>query len=176
MQIGVTIPLQKFLKASSPPYGPPEDLFYCWEAHVIFFQGKETLVAVNASSRFAVVLWGMAAADWAGYPELLKEGIALGLSGEGYTDEQVQAYFKRAGRLSVTKTHGRRPVAGLNRAVERLFGLTSDADKTRKYQALHSRFANEERCSAAGFSDKGCPRDFLEEDMKRTGILKQKEI
>lgn len=28
----------------------------------------------------------------------------------------------------------------------------------------------------AGFSDKGCPRDFLEEDMKRTGILKQKEI
>ena len=61
---------------------------------------------MNASSRFAVVLWGMAAADWASYPELLKEGIALGLSGEGYTDEQVQAYFKRAGRLSVTKTGG----------------------------------------------------------------------
>ena len=149
MQIGITIPLQKFLKTSSPPYGPPENLFYCWEAHVIFFQGKETLVAVNASSRFAVVLWGMTAVDWAGYPELLKEGIALGLSGEGYTDEQVQ---------------------------ERLFGLTADVDKTRKYQALHSRFANEERCSAAGFPNKGCPRDFLEEDMKRAGILKQKEI
>lgn len=176
MQIGITIPLQKFLKVPSPPYGPPENLFYCWEAHVILFQGKKTLITVNASSRFAVVLWGMNAVDWSVYPELLKEGTALGFSGEGYTDAQVRAYFEKAGELCITKTHGRRPVAGLNRAVERLFGLTADVNKTRKYQALHSRFVNEERCSAAGFPDKGCPQDFLEEDMKQAGILKQKEI
>lgn len=140
------------------------------------FSGKGDVGRRECEQSFCRCPLGNGRCGLAGYPELLKEGIALGLSGEGYTDEQVQAYFKRAGRLSVTKTHGRRPVAGLNRAVERLFGLTADADKTRKYQALHSRFANEERCSAAGFSDKGCPRDFLEEDMKRTGILKQKEI
>lgn len=171
MQIGITIPLQKFLKAPRPPYGAAEDLFYCWEAHVILFQGKETLIAVNAGNRFAVILWGMTAADWGCYPELLKEGISLGLSGEGCTDEQVRAYFEKAGEVFITKTHGRRPVAGLNRAVERLFSLTADVDKTQKYQALHSRFINEELCSAAGFADKGCPQDFLTADLRRAGII-----
>ena len=134
--------------------------FFTAGRHMLYFSGKGNTGRCECEQSFCVVLWGMAAVDWAGYPELLKEGIALGLSGEGYTDEQVQDYFERAGRLSVTKTHGRRPVAGLNRAVERLFGLTADVDKTRKYQALHSRFANEERCSVAGFPNKGCPRDF----------------
>lgn len=166
----MTIPLQKFLKQPKPPYGEPEDLFYCWEAHVILFQGRETLIAVNASNRFAVILWGMTPADWEDFPERLKEGIAAGFGSEGYTDEQIQAYFKKAGEIQVTKTHGRRPVAGLNRAVERLFDLTAAADKRRKDQPLHSRFANEELCSAAGFAEKGYPLTFLAADMERVGI------
>lgn len=61
MQLGITIPLQKHLKIKTLPYGEGADLFYCWELHMIRLQGKNTLAAVNASNRFAIVLWGMKA-------------------------------------------------------------------------------------------------------------------
>lgn len=52
MQLGLTIPLQKHLKLKSLPYGEPIDLFFCWELHIIRFQGKNALAAVNANNRF----------------------------------------------------------------------------------------------------------------------------
>ena len=43
MQLGITIPLQKYLKVKQPPYGEPIDLFFCWELHVIRFMGKKSI-------------------------------------------------------------------------------------------------------------------------------------
>ena len=62
MQLGITIPLQKFLKWKPPVYGEPENLFFCWDLHVIRFHGENTLMAVNASNAFTVILWKM---EWA---------------------------------------------------------------------------------------------------------------
>ncbi|WP_438267029.1 DUF6933 domain-containing protein, partial [Enterocloster lavalensis] len=56
MQLGITIPLQKFLKWKPPVYGEPENLFFCWDLHVIRFHGENTLMAVNASNAFTVIL------------------------------------------------------------------------------------------------------------------------
>ena len=46
MQLGLIIPLQRFLKIPLIPYGGVCNLFYCWELHGIILQSKETLVAV----------------------------------------------------------------------------------------------------------------------------------
>ena len=33
MELGITIPLQKFLKLKQPPYGTCPDPLFCWDVH-----------------------------------------------------------------------------------------------------------------------------------------------
>ena len=79
MQLGITIPLQKFLKWKPPVYGEPENLFFCWDLHVIRFHGENTLMAVNASNAFTVILWKMEWADWENLEQRTLEAIRKGL-------------------------------------------------------------------------------------------------
>lgn len=173
MQYGITIPLQKHLKMKAPPYGEQADLFYCWELHIIRLQGKNTLVAVNASNRFGIVLWGMKGPHWKALEDVMRSGISSGFRSEGYTEQQVNAYFEQAGEIHLTKTHGRRPVAFLNRMIEYLSFIPISMREGELYQAAHSHEINREYCHAAGYEDYGLPAEFLEADMQRTGIISQ---
>lgn len=171
MQLGITISLQKHLKIKTLPYGEQSDLFYCWELHIIRQQGKNTLVVVNASNRFAIVLWGMKAPQWKTLEEVTRNGISRGFLSEGYTQQQVNAYFEQAGEVGLTKTHGRSLVATLNKMIEYLGFLPMDMDHGALYQAVHCYEVNRDLCHATGFPDYGLPVEFLEADMKRTGII-----
>ena len=173
MQLGITIPLQKYLKMKAPLYGEPCDLFFCWELHVILLQGKRTLVAVNANNRYAVILSGMKALDWKVMSERFLEGLEKGLLTEGYTQDQVNRYLDLAGSIEITKTHGRKPVAGLNRMDEYLWIIPEPINHDELYQELHSKEVNRELCKAAGFQDYGYPIEFFEKDMRRVGILSE---
>ncbi len=170
MQLGITIPLQKHLKIKTLPYGEQADPFYCWELHMIRLQGKNTLVAINASNRFAIVLWGMKAPQWKTLEEVIRNGIVRGFLSEGYTGQQVNAYFDQAGEICLTKTHGRSPVATLNKMIGYLGFLPIAMDHGELYQMAHCHEINRELCHAAGFTDYGLPVEFLEADMNRTGI------
>lgn len=171
MQLGITIPLQKHLKIKTLPYGEQTDLFYCWELHIIRLQGKNTLAVVNASNRFAIVLWGMTAPQWKRLGEVMRNGIRHGFLSEGYTQQQVDAYFEQAGQVNLTKTHGRSPVATLNRMIEYLRFLPMVMNSEESYQLPHCHEVNRDFCHAAGFADYGLPVEFLEADMNRTGII-----
>lgn len=171
MQLGITIPLQKHLKIKTLPYGEQTDLFFCWEIHIISLQRKNTLVAVNAANRFAIILWGMKVPQWKALECVIQEGIRSGFLLEGYTQEQVEVYFEKAGEITKTKTHGRSPVATLNKMIEYLRFLPMQMDNGELYQAVHSHSVNRDLCHATGFEDYGYPVEFLEEDMKRTGII-----
>ncbi len=172
MQIGITIPLQKQLRLQKPPYGLPEDLFYCWEVHVIRYQGKNTLVAVNANNRFFVMLSGMKNTDWANMKKKVEEAIEAGFAEEGYTKEQIDRYFNLAGEAEITKTHGRKPVAGLNRAIDYLTSIPEEINHEEAFQPFHCKEINQrDLCSPAGFREYGYPSEFLKADMIRTGVL-----
>ncbi|WP_409016372.1 DUF6933 domain-containing protein [Anaerostipes caccae] len=173
MQLGITIPLQKHLKVKQPPYGEPIDLFFCWELHVIRFMGKRALAMVNANNRFFVTLAGMKAADWKVLPERAEEAIEAGLRSKGYKEEQINAYFNLAGALKITKTHGRKPVAGLNKAIERLYYTDEPWNLGEMYQEDICHWVNRDICSPAGFETYDHPCALLEEDMKRVGIVKR---
>lgn len=176
MQLGITIPLQKHLKIKSPSYGEPTDLFFCWELHIIRFQGKNSLAAVNANNRFLVLMVGMKAADWKLLSKRFEEAVTMGLLSEGYTKEQIDAYFNLAGEPIFTKTHGRKPVGGMNKAIDYLYYLPEPIDLEQLYQEFHCRFLNRDICSPIGFEDYGYPVEFLEADMKRIGIIKNHEM
>lgn len=176
MQLGITIPLQKHLKMKQPPYGEPMDLFFCWELHMIRFMGKRALVMVNANNRFFVLFTGMKAADWKMLPERAEEAIKKGLQSEGYTAKQINDYFNLAGVSEITKTHGRKPVAGLNKAVDCLDYTYELWEPGQMYQEEICRRINRDIYSPAGFEMCGHPCEFLKEDMKRAGILKRGKL
>lgn len=74
-------------------------------------------MTVNANNRFAVLLWGMKAKDWKVFDKLVQEAIREGYLSEGYTEEQVDIYFSKAGEVILTRTHGKRPVADMNKMI-----------------------------------------------------------
>lgn len=173
MQLGVTIPLQKFLKIKQPPYGEPCDLAFCWEIHKVPDIGRSTLIAVNASSRYALVFCPMRAASWKRIPQVVTEGIRQAMELDGYTPAQIETYLSAAGEPQLTKTHGRRPVAGLNRAVDFLSWMDKVIDERQLFQPWWSHSINKDICRSAGFADTGYgyPWKFFEEDLKRLGIV-----
>lgn len=172
MQLGITIPLQKYLKLKSITYGEPVDLFFCWELHRITYQGKNCLMIVNANNRFSILLYGINAAQWKQLSACVEEGIRRGMEDEGYTKEQIELYFNLAGESTLTKTHGRKPVAGLNRAIDFLLYNFNPCDANDLYQSEHTKDINRDICKPIGFEEYGCPVDFLKEDMRRVGIMK----
>ncbi|RDY31670.1 DUF6933 domain-containing protein [Lachnotalea glycerini] len=171
MQLGLTISLQKHLKLKSPSYGKPTDLFFCWELHIIRFQGKNAFAAVNANNRFLVLMVGMKVADWKLLQKRFEEAVTAGFLSEGYTKEQIDAYFSLADEPVFTKTHGRKPVGGMNKAIDYLYYLPEPIDPEHLYQEFHCRFLNRDICSPIGFEDYGYPVEFLEVDMNRIGII-----
>ena len=152
MQLGITIPLQKFLKWKPPVYGEPENLFFCWDLHVIRFHGENTLMAVNASNAFTVVLWKMEWADWENLGQRTLEAIRKGLLDAGYGEETAEAYFRAAGSASFTKTHGRRPVAALNRMTDFLRQAPMKLEVDRQFQSAHCRFVKSSENSRVRFA------------------------
>lgn len=170
MQLGITIPLQKYLSLKAPPRGPESDLFDCWELHTILLQGSRTLVGVNACNRFSVVLCNMTAGDWKVFPECFAAGLRAALSDEGFEEQRIEAYFLRAGESVITKTHGRSSVAGLNIMDDYLWAIPVPIDRDQLYQGLHTQEVNRQLCKAAGFAVRGYPAEFWERDMERVGI------
>jgi len=173
MQLGMTVPLQKFLKLPKPPYGEPIDPFFCWEIHKVPDLNRSTFIAVNASNRFALVFVPMKAASWKHLKEIVPEGIAQAMAYEGYSSLQIATYLAAAGEPEFTKTHGSRPVAGLNRVADFLYWIEKKSiDGRQLFQPLISEEINRELCHVAGYSDEGFgyPREFFKKDMIRLGI------
>jgi len=172
LQLGLTIPLQKFLKTPKLAYGEPTDLFFCWELYKVLGLGRSTLIAVNASNRYALVFAGMKAASWKRLEEIITEGITHALALEGYTPHQIETYLAAAGKPEFTKTHGRKPVAGLNRAVDLLCWIPKWLDGDQLFQPSMSKDLNKDLCHAAGFEgrDYEYPWELFREDMARIGI------
>ncbi|MCL2806869.1 MAG: hypothetical protein FWD27_01685 [Coriobacteriia bacterium] len=172
MQLGLPIPFQKFLKLKQPPYGEPIDLIFCWGVHRVTGIGSSTLIAVNASSRYSLVFAGMKAASWKHIDELVISGIKQAMEGDGYTAEQIETYLAAAGPPEFTKTHGRSPVACMNKAIETLGYMEKWLDESQLFQPDITWRLNEDFCHATGFPDEsyGNPWKYLFRDLRRLGI------
>ena len=136
MELGLTFPLQRFLKRKPPPYGAEPDRRFCWDLHVITLRGNPCLLAVHCHSRYAFVRYDVTPLQWADLPALFREGLLDSLTAAGFSGEQVEDYLRRAGTMDVTRTHGRREVAFLNRAWEDVLASDLCLDTDRQAQPL----------------------------------------
>lgn len=167
MQLGLTLPLQRFLDCKLPPCQESPDPAFCWDLHLLKLNSRNGLILVNASNRFAIYLHGLKKRDWDRLPELAAEQIYASLAEEELPPSWVNRYRLAAGPVELCGTHGRSPVAGLNRAVECLRVGLSYLDTSRMDQLWLNDYMNTDLCHAAGFSDYGTPKAFLRADFAR---------
>ena len=68
MELGLTFPLQRFLKLKPPPYGTEPDRRFCWDLHVISLRGRKSLLAVHCHSRYTFVCYDVPPLMWQDIP------------------------------------------------------------------------------------------------------------
>lgn len=136
MELGLTFPLQRFLKVKTPAYGTEPDRRLCWDLHVIDLRGRKCLLAVHCYSRYTFVRYDVPSPQWTDIPGLFREGLVESLIAAGFSQEQVEGYLQQAGPFEITRTHGRREVAFLNRAWEDVLALDLCLDTDHQAQLL----------------------------------------
>ena len=81
---------------------------------------------MHCHSRYAFVCFDVPGLLWADLPGLFRAGLTDSLSAAGFAPTQIEAYLQAAGETRLTRTHGRREVAFLNRAWEDVLALALD--------------------------------------------------
>ena len=151
MELGLTFPLQRFLKMKTPGYGIEPDRRFCWDLHCIDLQGRKCLLAVHCHTRYTFVYYDVSPFQWADLPGLFRQGLAESLSAAGFDPAQTEGYLRRADNLTLTRTHGRREVAFLNRAWEDVLALDLCLDTSSQPQPLLDHAVNTRLSRCAGF-------------------------
>ena len=149
MQLGLTWPLQRLLKVSVP-YEEPVERGLCWDAHCITLHGRSSLLLVHCASRYTCVRYDLSPMDWNHPEELVLEEIEQGLLDAGIPKAQVTAYLQEAGEIQLTRTHGRREVAFLNRAWEDVLSADLLVDQSSHRQPILNHAVNDRLCRCAG--------------------------
>ena len=142
MELGLTFPLQRFLKGKAPAYGTEPDRRFCWDLHVIDLRQCKCLLAVHCHSRYTFVRYDVAPVAWADISGLFREGVLESLTAAGFSRGQVKGYLGQAGVLKVTRTHGRREGAFLNRAWEDVLKMDLCLDTDSQAQPLLDHAVN----------------------------------
>ena len=155
MELGLTFPLQRFLKRKPPAYGAQPDRRFCWDLHVLDLRGRRCLLAVHCHSRYTFVRFDVTPFQWADLPGLFREGLFDSLTAAGFPQAQAEAYLRRAGDTEITRTHGRREVAFLNRAWEDVLALDLCLDVTSQAQPLLDHAVNTRPSRCVGFEGLG---------------------
>ena len=166
MELGLTFPLQRFLKVKTPPYGTEPDRHFCWDLHVIDLRGHKCLLAVHCHSRYTFVRCDVTPFQWADIPGLFRDGLTDSLTAAGFSQEQTEAYLRQAGDIGITRTHGRREVAFLNRAWEDVLSLDLCLDTSCLAQPLLDHAVNTRPGRCAGFAGLGTGLERMREAWK----------
>lgn len=161
MELGLTFPLQRFLKMKPPVCGTEPDRRFCWDLHVIDLRGRKCLLAVHCHSRYAFVRYDVSPLQWADVPVLFREGLTDSLNTAGFARLQVERYLQKAGTFALTRTHGRREVAFLNRAWEDVLNLDLCLDTNQQGQPLLDHAVNTRPGRCVGFEGLGTGLDRM---------------
>ena len=169
MELGLTFPLQRFRKIKPPPYGTEPDRRFCWDLHVIDLRGRKCLLAVHCHSRYTFVRYDVAPVQWGDLPELFQQGLLESLAAAGFSKEQVEKYLRQAGCAEITRTHGRREVAFLNRAWEDVLSLDLCLDMACQVQPLLDHAVNTRPSRCVGFAGLGTGLERMAETISGAG-------
>lgn len=154
IELGLTIPLQRHLHVKAPPYGREPDRRFCWDLHVISLRGRPSLLSVHCHSRYTFVLYDLNPLDWDRLTDVFREGLEGSLSAAGFPAEAAALLCSDCQPL-LTKTHGRREVAFLNRAWDDVTAAELALDESSQSQPLLEQIVNAKPSRCVGFEGLG---------------------
>ena len=93
--------------------------------------------------------------QWKDIPGLFRDGLFDSLAAAGFDPKQVDEYLHQAGHMEITRTHGRREVAFLNRAWEDVLALDLCLDTASQVQPLLDHAVNTRPSRCVGFEGLG---------------------
>lgn len=166
MQLGITIPLERFLKMKKPPYGENPDNLFCWELHVILLLGQPCLVGVNCGTRFSFIRAGIKQEERDALCGMALQEIERSFRDAGISGGYTRRYLKKAEAPQITKTHGRSQVAYLNRAVELVMRNDVAFDSQNPYQPVLNDILNRTPTKCTGCQEPEPPADRLLEKLE----------
>ncbi len=88
--------------------------------------------------------------NWGHLEELVWKEIGQGLLDAGIPEELVTSYLQEAGKIQLTRTHGRREVAFLNRAWENVLSADLLVDQSSHRQPILNHAVNDRLCRCVG--------------------------
>ena len=91
---------------------------FSWHANLITINRRKTIVLVNDSNRYIIVLHGLKAKDFKNLNKILIDSIRETLLEECIKPEIVEKYISQSPKITYYKTKGRSAVAKLNKACE----------------------------------------------------------
>ena len=171
MEYGLTSKLQKYLRVIARPATAMLDRSFCWDIDYIKSGKVNMIAAVNTNSRLCAVAIGMKKQELKVPEKFIEDMIRQLLASEGYLKSEIGRYFALGGKQVFTKTHGRKAVSCMNRAIADMFARSSYYDEGALFQKDWSMGVNGDVVHAAGLNDKGVPREFFLSDMRRLGLL-----
>ena len=135
----------------------------------------DVLFIVNASNRYTIAMTDIEPRNWNYYTMYIRSVIHGVMQEMGYSEDQIGQYFKMSGDTTVTKTHGRKSVGGINRMVMDAQYFGKKLEKEAKYQWELSEYLNRDICQPEGFDAYGYPSELFKLDMERLGIAAKRE-
>ena len=136
-------------------------LVFCWDTHLTKIKGRNVLFIVNASNRYTIAMTDIEPRNWNYYTMYIRSVIHGMMQEMGYAEEQIGLYFKMSGDTTITKTHGRKSVGGINRMVMDAQYFGKKLEKEAKYQWELSEYLNRDICQPEGFDAYGYPSELL---------------
>ena len=149
IELGLTIPLQRYLYIKALPYPREPNRRFCWDLHVIPLRGRPSLLAVHCHTRYTFVLYDLNRLEWECLPDIFLDGLRLSLSAAGFPAETTKELCGSNPPL-FTRTHGRREVAFLNRAWEDVMAAELALDESSQSQPLLDQLVNAKLSRCAG--------------------------
>jgi len=142
MLIQCTQKLLTQLKIKPEPKQEDHPLF-AWHAHLLTIKRRKTVVFINDSNRYVIVLYGLLAKDFKRLDELMFEAIKLSFKEEGVEKEVIEQFLQHSPHIRYTKSKDRSSVARMNKSIESVHVFNNLLDNKNIIQTTLSVKASE---------------------------------
>ncbi|MHC0037628.1 plasmid pRiA4b ORF-3 family protein [Pseudoneobacillus sp. C159] len=99
---------------------------FSWHANIMTMNRRKTVVLMNDSNRYILVLYSLKAKDFKNINELILQAITETFRLEEIKDEVIEAYISQSKEISFTTTKNKSLVARLNKACDHVYFFEND--------------------------------------------------
>lgn len=145
---------------------------FVWEVNYTNICGKKLLLIVHADTRYSMIFCNIKPCVWKNISDFITRAITDAFYREGFSKDEIDKYFKLAGDIKLTPTHGAKVCGGLKHLVVEL-SYYEKILVDGMFQPVITDLANDLLCNIALHPEMDCifPKRFFVTRMKE--LLKQ---